>query len=88
MNYKDKSSGDVVTAWQWDGKDEVSLKQMLFGLLSYTIQDGNVMVPTGDGWTGHLLMIPPGTFILNGPAPKQLRTLDPKTFARQYEEVA
>jgi hypothetical protein len=84
MNYKDKTNGDIVTAWQWDGKDEVSLKQMLFGLLSYTVEDGEVSVRLG---RFDYLKIVPGTFIVNGPATNQLRTFNAGIFAKQFEKI-
>jgi hypothetical protein len=84
MNFKNKSSGDVVTAWPWDGHDEISLQQMLLNL-PYTVEDGSVVIQQEDN---RPILITPGTYIVNGPAAGQFRTMEPSVFESTYEVSA
>ena len=83
-NFKEKSSREVVFAWQWDGHDNISLQQMLLNL-PYTVEDGTVVIQQQDN---RPILIAPGTYILNGPAVGQFRTMEPSVFESTYEVIA
>ncbi len=81
MTFQNKQTGDHVVAWQWDGKDQISLAQMLFSV-PYTVEGETAVIDMGDGG---LLRIEPGTYIVNGPHQGELQTLSADIFKATYD---
>lgn len=65
------ATGERVVAWQWDGHDETSLRELLLDT-PYEIDGDLVVFHVGED--GNRIVVRPGTYLVSGPQQGVFRT--------------
>lgn len=79
----ERATGERVVAWQWDGHDEVSLRELLIDT-PYTIEGDLVVFHVGED--GNRIVVRPGTYIVSGPQVGVFRTMTSLDFDAAFTE--
>ncbi len=67
----ERATGERVVAWQWDGHDDTSLRELMLDT-PYEIDGDLVVFHVGED--GNRIVVRPGTYIVNGPQQGVFRT--------------
>jgi hypothetical protein len=67
----ERATGERVVAWQWDGRDETSLRELMLDT-PYEIDGDLVVFHVGED--GNRIVMRPGAYIVSGPQQGVFRT--------------